>query len=63
MAISDNFNNIKNIGLYSFDDDGNGNIQIYFKINQENYKLIISKKDLKCMNRISALGKMLQFIM
>ena len=60
MAIINDLSNVKDIGLYGYCDDGKGNIEINFRIDEAgNYKLIISEKDLNSMNRFSKLGKIL----
>ena len=60
MAIANDLSNVKDIGLYGYCDDRKGNIEINFRIDKiGNYKLTISEKDLKTMNRFSKLGKML----
>lgn len=60
MIVND-LSKLKDIELYSFCDDGNGNIEVMFRISdKEQYRLIISEKDLRAMNNLSKLGKMIK---
>lgn len=59
MIVND-LSKLKDIELYSFSDDGNGNIEVMFRISDEQqYRLIISEKDLRAMNNLIKLGKIL----
>jgi len=59
MIVND-LSKLKDIEHYSYCDDGNGNIEIMFRISDENqYKLVITEKDLNTMNRFSKLGKLI----
>lgn len=60
MIVND-FSKLKDIELYSFSDDGNGNIEVMFRISDEQqYRLIISEKDLRAMNNLIKLGKIIE---
>ena len=57
MIVND-LNKLKDIEFYSYCDDGKGNIEIMFRISdEEQYRLIITEKDLKSMLMFSRLGK------
>ena len=59
MIVND-LSKLKDIELYSYCDDGKGNIEIMFRISdEEQYKLVIVEKDLKTMSRLSKLGKLI----
>lgn len=60
MIVND-LSKLKDIELYSFSDDGNGNIEVIFRISDEQqYRLIISEKDLRAMNNLIKLGKIIE---
>lgn len=60
MIVND-LSKLKDIELYSFSDDGNGNIEVMFRISDEQqYRLIISEKDLRAMNNLIKLGKIIE---
>lgn len=60
MIVND-LSKLKDIEIYSFSDDGNGNIEVMFRIsNEQQYRLVISEKDLRAMNNLSKLGKLLK---
>ena len=59
MIVND-LSKLKDIEYYSYCDDGKGNIEIMFRISdEEQYKLVIFEKDLKIMNKLSKLGKLI----
>lgn len=59
MIVND-LSKLKNIEHYSYCDDGKGNIEIMFRISdEEQYKLVIVEKDLNTMSRFSKLGKLI----
>mgnify|MGYP001160570390 CR=1 FL=1 len=61
MAIAKNVKNLKEVDLYGYCDDGDGNIEVTFHINTPgDYRLLIPEKNLKSMNRFSILGKQLK---
>lgn len=63
MSIAKDIKDLKEVGLYSYCDDENGNIEVTFHIDTPgNYKLLITEKDLKSMNRFSKLVKMLKLM-
>lgn len=50
----------KKVDFYSYCDDKNGNIEVNFNINgTDNYRIIITEKDLRSMISLSNLGKLL----
>lgn len=59
MIVND-LSKLKDIEYYSYCDDGKGNIEIMFRISdEEQYKLVIVEKDLNTMSRFSKLGKLI----
>ena len=57
MIVND-LSKLKDIEHYSYCDDGKGNIEIMFRISdEEQYRLIVTEKDLKSMLKFSKLGK------
>lgn len=57
MIVND-LSKLKDIEYYGYCDDGKGNIEIMFRISdEEQYRLVIAEKDLKSMCRFSKLGK------
>ena len=59
MIVND-LSKLKDIEHYSYCDDGKGNIEIMFRISdEEQYKLVIVEKDLNTMSRLSKLGKLI----
>ena len=57
MIVND-LSKLKDIEHYSYCDDGKGNIEIMFRISdEEQYRLIVTEKDLKSMLKVSKLGK------
>ena len=61
MIVND-LSKLKDIEHYSYCDDGKGNIEIMFRISdEEQYRLVITEKDLKSMCRFSKLGKLILF--
>ncbi len=60
MAIPIGFKNIKEVGIYCFSDDNEGNIDVSFNIKEPgDYTLKITEKELRSMQRFSDIGKML----
>lgn len=60
MPLVNDLNNINEIDLYNYCDDSKGNIELNFRVDkEENYKLIITEKDLKSMSKFSKLGKLI----
>ena len=60
MALVKNINNLKSVNVFSFCEDGKGNIEINFNIEEAgDYKLEISKDDLKSMTLLSKMSEML----
>lgn len=52
--------NYKKVDFYSYCDDKNGNIEVNFNIDgTDNYRLVITEKDLRSMLSLSNLGKLL----
>ena len=59
MIVND-LSKLKDIEYYSYCDDGKGNIEIMFRISdEEQYRLLITEKALDSMNRFSKLGKLI----
>lgn len=59
MSVADNINNLKEIGLYGFNSDGESNIEITFHIEEPgDYKLMIKEKELNSMKRWSGMDKL-----
>lgn len=57
MIVND-LDKLKDIEFYSYCDDRKGNIEIMFRISdEEQYRLVVTEKDLKSMLRFSKLGK------
>ena len=60
MALAKNINNLKSVNVFSFCEDCKGNIEINFNIDEAgDYKLEISKDDLKSMVLLSKMSEML----
>lgn len=60
MIVND-LSKLKDIEFYSYCDDGKGNIEIMFRISdEEQYRLVVTEKDLKSMCRFSKLGKLME---
>ena len=58
MAIPKDINNLKDIGIYVYDTNENGNINISFHINNPgDYKLEINNNTLKFMELLSNTNK------
>lgn len=54
MSLPNSIVNLKDVGLYSYSVERNGDIELNFKINKPgNYKLIITEKEIKRMVDIS----------
>ncbi len=54
MALPNSTNNLKNIGLYSYGAEKNGDIELNFKINEPgDYKLTITAKEINRMKSTS----------
>lgn len=61
MAIPNDLKDLKDIGLYCFGDDGEGNIIVNFRVDTPgNYTLKINERDLRSMNDLSRIGKILK---
>lgn len=60
MIVND-LSKLKDIECYSYCDDGKGNIEIMFRISdEEQYRLVVTEKDLKSMCRFSKLVKLME---
>ena len=60
MALANSLDNFKDVGIYSFNTNDKGNIEINFKADKTGeYKLILTETDLRKMFKISKLTKML----
>lgn len=56
----DDLSTIKDIDIYSYNDDNKGNIELNFRVLESgNYRIMISEKDLKSMVHFSRLGKLI----
>ena len=56
----DDLSTIKDIDIYSYNDDNKGNIELNFRVLERgNYRIMISEKDLKSMINFSRLGKLI----
>lgn len=56
----DDLSTIKDIDIYSYNDDNKGNIELNFRVLESgNYRIMISEKDLKFMIKFSRLGKLI----
>ena len=54
MSLPDGIANLKDIGLYSYSVERNGDIELNFKVSEPgNYKLIIDQKEIKRMGNTS----------
>lgn len=50
MSLPDAIDNLKDIGLYSYSVERNGDIELNFKVSETgNYKLTITEKEIKRM--------------
>lgn len=59
MIVND-LSKVKDIDFYSFCDDGKGNIEVMFRItDDQQYRIIISERDLRSMNHLSKIGKLI----
>lgn len=54
MSLPNAIDNLKDIGLYSYSVERNGDIELNFKISEPgNYKLVIDEKEIKRMEDTS----------
>lgn len=60
MSIPVGFKNVKEVGIYCFSDDNEGNIDVNFNIKEAgDYTLKITKKNLRSMQSFSKIGEAL----
>ena len=54
MSVPSELDNLKNVGIYVYSAETNGDIELSFKVKEPgDYKLVIIKKDLKRMTDTS----------